>query len=494
MQEKERLDGHGKRLEDELEDEEPRAQDNRREEPEKSKQPCQPHRDEDYDDSEWLHSSSHPRNFPRSKKWRVVVLVSLSAFISTFASSLFVPSFPLLRKEPWGVKEEKILLLSVSAYVLGLGAGPFLWAPISELYGRRPSYLFSVFGFLIFNIACGVSHSMAQLIIFRLLAGSFASSGPGLGAASVGDVFASAERGGPVSVYSLGPIAGPIFGSLAGSYIKLIGWRWAFWVLAILSGSNFFCVLLGLQETYEPVLKRLFYCRSNAERSKEVRAVFARTFSRPPRMLANPICLFFVSYYAYVYAIMYVAIVAIPTLFGRPSKEDGSEKVFSYQWADETVGLAYIPLGIGFFFAVSTAIKWQDSIYARLKTRNGDAGMFLFPPGLLLWGWTAQSEIHWIVPAIGEMIFGYGIMLAFASIQLWLVEFSAFAAAAVAAGAAMRSAAAAVLPIFTPQMYQTLGWGWGGTVLAGAGAIAIPAPAMMFWRGKGWRERWKFEG
>lgn len=44
-------------------------------------------------------------------------------------------------------------------------------------------------------------------------------------------------------------------------------------------------------------------------------------------------------------------------------------------------------------------------------------GMCLMPIGLLIFGWTAHAEVHWIAPQIGMAIVALGLMLAFNSIQ-----------------------------------------------------------------------------
>lgn len=53
---------------------------------------------------------------------------------------------------------------------------------------------------------------------------------------------------------------------------------------------------------------------------------------------------------------------------------------------------------------------------------------------------------------------------------------------------------ACILPIFSPEMFYTIGWGWGGTLLALVSLIAIPAPVLLFKYGKRLRERFKFSG
>ena len=59
----------------------------------------------------------------------------------------------------------------VSVYVLGYMVGPFLVAPLSDLFGRVPLYHTCNVNFLTFTIACPVAQSLPQLIVFRLLAG-----------------------------------------------------------------------------------------------------------------------------------------------------------------------------------------------------------------------------------------------------------------------------------------------------------------------------------
>lgn len=47
-------------------------------------------------------------------------------------------------------------------------------------------------------------------------------------------------------------------------------------------------------------------------------------------------------------------------------------------------------------------------------------GMVIMPIGLLMFGWTAQAETHWIGPQISQAVTCYGLMLAFNSIQVSL--------------------------------------------------------------------------
>jgi MFS family permease len=67
--------------------------------------------------------------------------------------------------------------LCFSIFVLGLAFGPFLIAPLSEVFGRKPVWIGSNLFYLLWNAMCPVGNSKVLMIIARFLAGFGASSG-----------------------------------------------------------------------------------------------------------------------------------------------------------------------------------------------------------------------------------------------------------------------------------------------------------------------------
>lgn len=144
--------------------------------------------------------------------------------------------------------------------------------------------------------------------------------------------------------------AGPVIGSMLGNWLVLLSWRWPLRIMTILIGINTGCVMLCMRETYAPVLERRWLARRTEAAADEVgseekpaitaaaatvpepeiRDLLKRTFSvwsfsaraarrtrahlvssqRPPRMLLNPVCALFATYYAWVYGCIYVFIVS----------------------------------------------------------------------------------------------------------------------------------------------------------------------------------------
>jgi len=67
------------------------------------------------------------------------------ALAATFASSVFSPASTAVG-DHFGVGRE-VTVLGTSLFVLGYACGPIIFAPISELYGRRVPIIIAAFGF-----------------------------------------------------------------------------------------------------------------------------------------------------------------------------------------------------------------------------------------------------------------------------------------------------------------------------------------------------------
>jgi multidrug resistance protein len=147
---------------------------------------------------------------------------------------MFAPGVPALMKE-FHSDNDELASFVVSVYVLGLAAGPLIIAPMSELYGRLPCYHVCNGLFVIFTVACALSTNLNMLIGFRLLEGIAGSAPLTIGGGSIADVIPQEKRGIAMALFALGPLLGPVIGPAGGGYLaQAKGWRWVFWLIAII--------------------------------------------------------------------------------------------------------------------------------------------------------------------------------------------------------------------------------------------------------------------
>jgi len=72
--------------------------------------------------------------------------------------------------EEFGIKQPTTLILGMTTYLVGLGCGPMLLAPLSELYGRRIVYLVSLFVYFLFVIPACVATNFTTILVVRFFA------------------------------------------------------------------------------------------------------------------------------------------------------------------------------------------------------------------------------------------------------------------------------------------------------------------------------------
>ncbi|GAP83897.1 putative benomyl methotrexate resistance protein [Rosellinia necatrix] len=420
---------------------------------------------------------ANPLNWSSLRKTFIIVLVSAVTFNISLVPTIFAPGVPLLLSE---FRSESSALASfvVSAYVVPFAVAPLVVAPLSELYGRNVVMNAANFGFLVFTVVCAVSNGIALFIVFRIFQGLAACVPLVLGGGMIGDLVPPEKRGRALSGWQLGPLLGPVIGPVAGGYIaQNIGWRWLFWLVAILSGVLTLLYLL-IPETYHSVLLARKAARLQKENGSRIyiaagstrstpRELLLKSITRPLKMLSrSPIVVILSLQLAIVYGYLYILFTTFVFVF-----QD------QYQFRPGAAGLAYLGLGVGFLISLIGNGLTSDYI-AKKEAQGGEIkpesrltplilGVLLIPAGLIWYGWTAEYKIHWIVPIIGTSFIGMGVNLVWIPVQSYLIDaFTIYAASALAANTVVRSIFGVVLPLAGQPLYDKLGLGWGNTLLA----------------------------
>lgn len=62
-------------------------------------------------------------------------------------------------------------MLFMTIFMLGYAQGPFVLAPLSEIFGRVCVLQYANLVYLMFNTACGFAQTRDQMLVFRFLSG-----------------------------------------------------------------------------------------------------------------------------------------------------------------------------------------------------------------------------------------------------------------------------------------------------------------------------------
>ncbi|UKZ67528.1 uncharacterized protein TrAtP1_008685 [Trichoderma atroviride] len=401
---------------------------------------------------------------------------SFSRSSRPLASSIMAPGLPEIAKK-YDIKSDTVLALTLTIYLLAWALGPLVFAPLSEMYGRRWVINISSVIFTAFSIACIFARSTGELIAFRFLAGIGASTPISIAGAVIANLFILQERAPASAIYSLGLLIRPPTRPIMGGYLtQTVGVRYGFVLTAALGAAALILCVFFLPETDHALIqsndgsqrRRLptFWKKETIGEREGISASpmgpRAREAALRPLVLLtrSPICLIMSFYGALVYGFLNMFFTTFPTIFGG---------IYGFQ--PGPTGLTYIGGGLGELCATALGGWVGNTVYHNLTKKNGDIpkpefrmpGMLLgsiaVPIGLFWFGWTAQTHQHWMLPIIGSSIFGFGMMSILLPLQLYFIDAFKYSAAALAAAALARSLLAFAIPLFAPQMIDAMGLG-----------------------------------
>ncbi|OAG09147.1 MFS general substrate transporter [Paraphaeosphaeria sporulosa] len=430
------------------------------------------------------HPDEDPRAWPRWRKLaNVGVIATIHTVVSPLASSMFTPGISEIPEDLH--TSPKAVIATTTDFVILLGIGPLILAPLSETFDLRNIYLICFAIFALLQIPTALAPNIAFLIVVRSVSGFFGSVGIANGGGTISDMFIPIERAGVFGWYLLGPLLGPTLGPLFGGFIvQRLGWRWIFWVMTIVCSVNTLAGYFFLRETYAPVIlthmKHRFEGSNRADDATNYQ--FEGEDLRPLRQklahsLASPAV-----YQALIFGTTYSIYTNMQDIYSG-----------IYGFSTEKVGLLYLGPGLGFLFAVWFLVPRIDDVYKRLTAKHKDKGQpefrlplanigALFIPVSLFWfAWSVERKVHWCASIVPTFFYGIGQVMILNTTQNYYIDsFEAYAASAIAAGTVCRSIVGGLIPLVAPSLFEKVGYGWGISVFGFVSLALAPAPVLFY--------------
>jgi EmrB/QacA subfamily drug resistance transporter len=185
-----------------------------------------------------------PVELPHPQRMRILGAVMVGIFLAALDQTVVGTALPRIVTD---LKGNELYTWVITAYLLTSTISGPLYGKISDLFGRRPVFLFGIAVFMLGSLLSGFSQSMPWLIVARGVQGLGAGALFPIALAVIGDIFSPSERGRYQglfgAVFGLSILIGPAIGGLI---TDTIGWHWVFFINIPIGAAVFYVVFRTL--------------------------------------------------------------------------------------------------------------------------------------------------------------------------------------------------------------------------------------------------------
>lgn len=187
----------------------------------------------------------------RNNRLVYAITLGLLAALGPLCIDLYLPALPELARDLQ--TSTATAQLSLTAGLLGLGAGQLLFGPMSDKFGRLRPLTLSLVLLFIASVGCALAQDIHQLLLARLFEGLAGAGGAVLSRAVARDMYSGHELTRFFAllmlVNGLAPIGAPVLG---GALMTLLNWRGIFLVLGATALLLILLARWKLHETLPP--------------------------------------------------------------------------------------------------------------------------------------------------------------------------------------------------------------------------------------------------
>jgi len=167
------------------------------------------------------------------------------------AIDMYVPALPLIAADlDVSVASTQ---LTLTTFLIGLGAGQLIAGPLSDNFGRRPPLLASVAVYAAAGVACAFADAIPVLATARFAQGLAAAAGIVISRAIIRDLYSGPALARTYSrlymVIGIAPIVAPVVGT---QVLRFTSWRGIFAILVCFAAALLVAAAIRLPETLPP--------------------------------------------------------------------------------------------------------------------------------------------------------------------------------------------------------------------------------------------------
>lgn len=164
-----------------------------------------------------------------TRHFLLITAVMMAAIIQIIDTTIANVALPHMQGS-LSVTQDKVAWV-LTSYIMASAITMPLTGWLAGRIGRKRLLVLSVFGFTLASMACGASHTLEQMILFRVLQGIFGASLVPISQSLLLDTFPVHKHARAMAIWGIGVMVAPILGPTAGGWLtEYYSWRWVFYI------------------------------------------------------------------------------------------------------------------------------------------------------------------------------------------------------------------------------------------------------------------------
>ncbi len=161
--------------------------------------------------------------------WIITLAVMFATFMEVLDTTVVNVSLPHIAGNLSATIEESTWVLT--SYLVANAIILPLTGWLATYFGRKRLLLYSVTGFTLASLLCGLAPTLPLLVVFRIIQGATGGAMQPLSQAVLLEAFPPQDRGKAMGFWGLGIVVAPILGPVLGGWLTdSYSWRWVFYI------------------------------------------------------------------------------------------------------------------------------------------------------------------------------------------------------------------------------------------------------------------------
>ncbi len=170
-----------------------------------------------------------PAATPSLRRLMVTVCVMMAVIMQVLDITIANVSLPYMQASLSATLDQVSWVLTSYVVAAAVMTAPVGW--LANRFGIKLLLLICVTGFTLASMLCGIAQNIEEMVLFRLLQGTFGAALVPLAQSVMLGIYPPEKRGWAMSLFGMGVMIGPIMGPMLGGWLtEYYSWRWVFYI------------------------------------------------------------------------------------------------------------------------------------------------------------------------------------------------------------------------------------------------------------------------